>query len=479
MPVAYLHGVEFLPVEAGVRSISVVRSSVIALTGIAPKGALNSLILVQKSSDLAQFGSELPGFTIPQALKAIFDNQPTQILVVNVFDPETHIEEVANEPVTIALGKAKLVNCPIGALTTIYESDGITPILAVVDEDYTIDDFGNFKVINNTLLPDGNIEITYNIADLSLITPSEIIGDNGDTKTGMQLFRQSFSTFGFKPKQIIVPGFSALTAVSAEMAVCAERYKAMYYIDAPQDTAVSDVYPSRGPVGPIDAFNVGDKRCVLLFPMPTAYDKYSNDNAQVRHYSPFFAGVIAFVDNTEGYHVSPGNHVIKGITGLEKPISWDFTDASGETDANQLNEVGVVTIANGVGTGYLVWGNRSSYFPANTTPDNFIPVQRSRDMTEESIAFAMRPFDSKPISRAEADSVVETVNAFMRLQIGRGALVDGSKCYLDPEENTPENLATGMVVFVLDFMSPTPGERFRFKSFLNTSLLGNILTVAA
>lgn len=475
MPVPYLHGVEFLPVQTGVRSISVVRSSVIALVGTAPKGPLQELILVQKSSDLAQFGSELPNFTIPQSLNAIFANQPTQVLVVNVFDPAIDITAVALEAVVIASGKGKTAFCPIGPLTSIYEVDGITVIAATLGTDYTIDDFGNIVVINHTLIPDSTIKINYNAADFTGIDGATIIGVDGSPRTGMQLFREAFSTFGYKPKQMITPGYSALTGVEAELASASARYKAVYYIDAPDDVEVNDIITSRGPAGPIDAFNIADKRGCLLYPMPLAYDAYTNAN-QRRFFSAYFAGLVAYVDANFGYHVSPSNNVIAGITGIERPITFDFTDATGTTDANQLNAAGIITIANAVGTGYLAWGNSSSYFPGNTTPDQFLCVQRVRDVVEESIAFAMLPFADKPLSVAQADSIVETVNTFMRQLIGRGALIDGSNCSLDPEENTTDTLGAGQIFFDLDFMSPTPGQRFTFKSFLDTSLLKNVLS---
>lgn len=473
MSVSYLHGVEFLPVQSGVRSISVVRSSVIALTGLAPKGPVNTLTLVQTSNDLAQFGSEVPGMTIPQALNAIFANQPTQVLVVNVYDP-TDVTAVVKEVVTITNGKGKLAFCPIGPLTTIYQSNGTTVIAAVLGTDYTVDDFGNIKALTSTL-PNGGIKITYNKADVSSYGATDIIGANGAPRTGMQLFRQAFSTYGFKPKIIIAPGFSSLVGVEAEMASMGTRYKAVYFVDAPAGTALADIYTSRGPAGPIAAFNTGDTRGNLLYPMPMATDKYTGNNV-VRFYSAYLAGLMAFVDATEGYWVSVSNHVIKGITGMELPITWDFTDATGDTDANQLNANGIITIANGVGTGYLAWGNSSSAFPASTDVEQFTCVQRTFDMTEESIAFAMRPYADKPVTLAQVDTVVETVNAFIRTNMSRGALSQGSYCILDPEDNTADTLAAGQVVFFLDMMAPTPGQRFTFKVYSDTSLLASGLS---
>lgn len=473
MPVQYLHGTEELPVEAGVREISVVRSSVIALVGTAPAGGQQSLILVQKNSDLAQFGAALPGFTIPQSLKLIFANQPTQVLVVNVYDSAQ--AAVTKETVVIANGKGKLANPQKGALTTWYQSNGTTTVAAVLGTDYSIDVFGNIKVLS-TLLADATYKITYNKYDTSGIDAGDIIGniDGDGIRTGMALFQQAYATFGFKPKQMIVPGYSNLVAVQAALATAAGGYKALYYTDAPIGTTLPDIQSSRGPAGPVDAFNVADKRDVLFYPMPLAYDEYSDTNIP-QWYSAAYAGLVAYVDAQFGYHFSPSNHKIGGVVGLELPITFDISDQTGTTDANVLNSLGIVTIANSFGTGLLSWGNRNSSFPGNTAADSFIPNQRVRDMVEESIAFAMQPYMDLPLSVADIDSVIETVNTFFRELIGRDALVDGSNCKLDPDANTPTTLAAGQVTFFLTFMSPTPGERFTFKSFMDTSLLGNIL----
>ena len=64
MAANYLHGVETVEMLTGARPVSIVKSAVIGLVGIAPVGAKNALTLVQSSADAAQFGSQVPGFSI-------------------------------------------------------------------------------------------------------------------------------------------------------------------------------------------------------------------------------------------------------------------------------------------------------------------------------------------------------------------------------------------------------------------------------
>jgi uncharacterized protein len=120
-----------------------------------------------------------------------------------------------------------------------------------------------------------------------------------------------------------------------------------------------------------------------------------------------------------------------------------------------------------------LWGNRSAAWPSDTSPENFICVQRVADVLHESVALAMLPFVDQPITDALVDAIRASVNRFIRTLIGRGAIVDGA-CTYDPADNPPDELALGHVTFGLEFMPPTPAERITFKSFLNPDLLRSI-----
>jgi len=147
MAANYLHGVETIEVDQGARPVTVVKSSVIALVGLAPIGTKNEPILVLSPNDAAQFGQQLPGFTIPQALDAIFKQGPATVVVVNTFDSVTNTEQITLESHTITNGKLKLSAAPIGAVT-VFLTDGTTPFTGVEGTDYTIDAFGNFVALS-------------------------------------------------------------------------------------------------------------------------------------------------------------------------------------------------------------------------------------------------------------------------------------------------------------------------------------------
>ena len=470
MAANYLHGVETVEMLTGARPVSIVKSAVIGLVGIAPMGAKNALTLVQSSADAAQFGSQVPGFSIPQALDAIFDQGAGTVIVVNVFDASTMTSTITAEAQTVAAGKFKTTKAPLSDLVVKKSDDSVT---YVKGEDYTIDDYGNATIIDVAAMPDGTVlKIGYKALDPATVTASAINGtiDSGTgARSGMKCFELSYNTFGFVPRILIAPGYSSLNAVATEMIAVAGKYRAHALIDAPAGTIPTAAIAGRGPSGSIN-FNTSSKRAILCYPMLKAYD-IASDADQNRPYSQFLAGVIAATDLSDGYWFSPSNREIKGITGVERPISAAINDPN--TEANLLNEKGIVTVFNSYGTGIRTWGNRSAAFPSSTHPSNFIAVQRTADIMYESLELAMLQFIDQPINNAIIDAIKETVNSFIRTLIMRGALVDG-KCIFDKAKNPASELAAGHLLFDIEFMPPTPAERITFDAFIDINLLKNL-----
>jgi phage tail sheath protein FI len=470
MAANYLHGVETIELKKGPVPVSVVKSAVIGLVGIAPKGAKNTLTLVQNPLDAAQFGSEVPGFSIPQALAAIFAQGAGTVLVVNVFDDATNLATATAEAITIStVGKGKTANPPVKDFVLKQTVSGTTTTVAA--DKYTIDDFGNIVITDTALLTAINgatatISADYKRLDAATVNAAQIIGTiNGSTgaRTGVKVFGLSFNLFGMNPKILIAPGYSTLAAVATELISAAGAYRGICVLDAPAGTTVSAAIAGRGPLGAIGGFATGSERAYLTFPMLKAYDAAS-DSIQNRPYSQFMAGVIAATDNTDGYWFSPSNREIKGVVGVERTITWAVNDA--QTDANLLNEKGIATVAQGFGTGIRTWGNRSAAFPTVTAPVNFINVRRVADILHESLELAMLQFIDKPINQATIDSIRESVKAFMRVLVSRGAIIDGD-CTYDTAKNPPEALAAGHLTFDITFLPPTPAERITFESFID------------
>lgn len=470
MAVNYLHGVETIEVQQGPRTVQIVKSSVITLVGISPIGPKDVPTLVLSPADAAQFGLQIPGFTIPQALDAIFAQGSATVVVTNVFNPTTNVATVSLESKTITEGKLKLDFAPIGDVD-IFIADGTTEWTGVKDTDYSLDAFGNFTALSAVAAEELVLKFTYKKLDIGTVTTSQIIGTTvGSVRTGMKTWELIFTTFGFYPKIMIAPVFVEQLAVATAMRALEPKYRAIGLYDSPVGTSHAAAIAGRGPASTIN-FKTSSDRSYLLHPHLKAYDVDSDSNVNVP-YSSYMAGLIARVDREEGFWVSPSNHEILGIVGTEIPVTASVNDAS--TEANVLNENGITTTFTGFGTGTRTWGNRSAAFPTNTDPKNFIPIRRMADIVHESLEQAMLQFIDKPINQATIDAIRETGNAFFRTLIGRGACLPGSRCEYSAD-NTPTELAAGHVIFDLVFMGPTPAERITFKSYLDINLLAQII----
>lgn len=329
--------------------------------------------------------------------------------------------------------------------------------------DGILDHGGGLTVVVNVYDP---VKHTGSVAN---VTAADIIGGYdavADKYSGLAMAQTLYTLFGFRPKLIIAPGFSASVSVSTEMIAVAEKQKAIAIIDAPRGVTFQQAINGRGPSGTIN-FNTSSYRAYLCFPGVQVYDKV-NDTNRIEGLSSRVAGLICKTDLDEGYWCSPSNHEIMGIVGMETPVTAAINDAN--TQANLLNEVGITTLFNSFGTGIRLWGNRTAAWPANSDPKNFLNVRRTADIIHESIELATLQFIDKPINQAIIDSVRDTVNGFMRTLISRGAIIDGS-CTFDKAKNPVTELAAGHITFSYEFMPPTPMERVTYESFINIDLL--------
>lgn len=415
MPANYLHGIETIELLKGPIPVREVKSAVVFLVGTAPVHQ-----------------------TIPTGVSADDWYAQTVNTPVLVLDRETGIKY---------FGEATPGYTIPYALDAIFDHGGTTIIVVNVFDPRVHKDDSNQP-------------------DPSKVLPSDIIGTYDPTtgkRTGLKIIDELYSRFGFTAKLMLVPVYCESPAVSAEMIALCETHRALALIDAPAGLTVQQVINARGAGGQL---NTSAYRAVICYPHLKVWDNATNTE-RLEPFSQRLAGLIAKTDHEDGYWFSPSNREILGITGIERPITCAINDPN--TEANILNENGIVTVFNSFGTGYRAWGNRTAAFPTKTDPRNFISVRRTADIIAESIEYSTMQWLDKPIT-VVVDGVLAQVNAFIRTLIGRGALVDG-RCYFLKEKNPPSQLANGHVVFTYEIMPPTPAERITFEQVLNIELL--------
>ena len=468
MAANYLHGVETIEIERGPRPVRTVKSAVIGLIGTAPMGAVNDTILCLSEKDAAQFGTQRPGFSIPQALDAIYDHGAGTVIVINVLDPAIHKSSIADEALVFnpANGLATLANGAIDNLVLKSENGATT---YVPDVDYTLDALsGKVLRLKAGSMVGHTAKASYDYADPTLVTPADIIGaiNAAGQRTGLKALKDTYNDFGFFAKILIAPGFCTLNSVSTELIAMAEQLGAIAYIDAPIGTPYAQAIAGRGPNGVIN-FATSSDRVRLCYPHVKVYDPVLNAE-RLEPLSARAAGLRAKVDLDKGFWWSSSNQEIMGITGVERKLSAMIDDP--QSEVNLLNEVGITTLFNSFGSGLRLWGNRTAAWPTVSHMRNFENVRRTGDVINESIRYFSQQFIDMPISQALIDALTESVNGYGRKLIGDGALL-GFNCWYDPARNEETELANGHLLLSYKYTPPPPLERLTFETEITSEYL--------
>ena len=469
MAANYLHGVETVEVERGPRPVRTVKSAVIGLIGTAPIGAVNVSTLTLSEKDAAGFGPQLPGFTIPQALDAIYDHGAGTVIVINVLDPATHKTAVANEAIAFdaSTDRVKLAHGAVAALV-VKSTDGATTYVAGTD--YTADLVTGeiVRIKGGGIVAGGSAKANYDYSDPTKVTAADIIGavNEAGVRTGLKALKDTYNLFGFFAKILIAPAFCTQNSVATELIAMAEQLGAMAYIDAPIGTTYAQALAGRGPAGTIN-FNTSSDRVRLCYPHVKVYDPVLNAE-RLEPLSARAAGLRAKVDLDKGFWWSSSNQELAGVIGVERQLSAMIDDP--QSEVNLLNEVGITTVFNSYGTGLRLWGNRSAAWPTVTHMRNFENVRRTGDVINESIRYFSQQYIDMPLNQALIDSLVESVNGYGRKLIGDGALI-GFKAWYDPARNEATELAAGHLLISYKYTPPPPLERLTYETEITSEYL--------
>lgn len=458
---AFHHGSETTRVNGGSVAVSTVDGAIIGIVGTAPMGAVNELTVCLTKKDFAKFGTILgQGFTLPDAFDILARYASGQVYVVNVLDPAKHRTAVSNETLTLDSNTLTAQTEKQGLLSLSITANGAT-----LNEgaDYTVDlQTGEITFARSQT----TLKATYTYADPTKVTEDDIKGGvdslTGKRK-GFELLRDGFNLFGADAKILICPEYDKTASCAAALATLADQMHAKAYIQLPKGTSLSKAIAGRGPMGTINA---------------------SASNENVRHFFPYAvgssnsleslathaAGLRMKVDVEHGYWFSTSNRELSGVIGMEIPLTARVDDLQSET--NRLNAVGITTIFNSFGTGFRLWGNRSSNFPTVTHISCFEVASRTGDIIDESIRQAELQFIDQPIDDALLDSFVETIDTFLRSQKS----LEGYSVGLDYEYDLVDAFSQGQIPLIYDYTPKIPGERISNKSVMTRKYLANLVS---
>lgn len=293
-------------------------------------------------------------------------------------------------------------------------------------------------------------------------TRANAIGSSG-SMTGVHALLHAQSEVKLTPKILLATELTAGRVDNAKNPVMAEfegisvKLRSVILGDAAgADAAAAIAY----------AEDFGSDRVFITDPYVKVYDT-ATASFIARPASARVAGIIAKTDQQKGFWYSPSNTEILGIGGTARPIPFGLNDLT--TEANQLNENKVATIVHL--DGYRLWGNRST---ASDPLWAFLSVRRTADMVYESIEQSSLWLIDKPFSEQLLRDGVGFVEAYLRTLQARGAIL-GFRVWLDPELNSPTELAAGRWYLNFDIEPPAPAERLTFMVARNINYYSGLV----
>jgi phage tail sheath protein FI len=467
MPEQFLHGVEVIDIDAGPRPISTVRSSVIGIVGTAPNAdatafPLNTPVMIAGSRrEAAKLDTVGTGEgTLPAALDSIFDQSGAVVVVIRVGEGADDAETLANvlggvnsntgqyEGVHALLGAESIVGVrpriliapgfthqrrsnAVSAITVTGQGTGYTsaPTVAFTGGGGT---GATAEAVMGTGTDAGKVVSVKVTNPGTGYTSAPTVAFTGGGGSGAAA-TASYGTVG--------------NAVVAELLGIADRLRAVIAADGPDTTdAAAIAY----------AGDFGSKRVFLCDPGVLKVSA-SGDNFTAYN-SPVVAGLIARIDNELGFWWSPSNQTINGVVGTTRPVDFVLGDTASR--ANLLNEAKVATIIRQ--DGFRLWGNRTLSADPKWA---FLCVVRTADIINDSLLAAHLWAVDRGITKTYVQDVQEGVRDYLRHLKAIGAILGGD-CWLDPELNTPDQIAQGKVYWDFDFTPVYPAEHLTFRSHL-------------
>ena len=465
------HGIIIKEALAGEVGTGGAPMGVVGLVGTAPNFLASAKptgkpALITSDRGAASFGPELPGYTIPSALKSVLRYGSARIVVIDVFEPERHSESVANEAITLDdRGEAALANVGIISAELAYNGNAL-----VEGTDYRLDRAWGIisRIKTGALPPKASLTATYEYGDPSKVTNAEIVGaiDDAGLRTGIEALVDADSLFGFAPRRLIAPGYCTAQSVQQALIAVADKLGAIAYLDVPVGASVQQVLEGRGENGAIN-LGASSQRAVWCYPHVKVPDPRTEEHV-LQPASQHVCGLAVYVEAAKGYHHSPSNHELLGVVDIETPVQWSIDDPNCE--ANLLNDAGITTIIRPYGAGYTLWGNRSAAWPTERHPVSFVVIRVVADRVRAMVLQLLRPYIDRPLNAATLNSAKANVQAALDVEVQRGALTGASFTW-SPEDNPHSELALGNAVFELSFMGPPPWNKAEVNLVIDTKWL--------
>ena len=247
---------------------------------------------------------------------------------------------------------------------------------------------------------------------------------------------------------VILPEYSADMNHLAYLAGKARERQAFLIADTPLDKKAAKKYPES-----VDNSYVyfNWRRYVI------------NDKWAPVYGSALLSGHFLRVWQKEGFYTSPANQEVQGIVRAVEDVSWSFTDKNAES--LEFNKAYVNLIVP-TSKGWRNWGHRMS----NGDPITEISTIREIMNAIEDWSFGTiyASIDAHFVS-----FINSKLNGFFD-RMKRDRAIIGGKAWIDPRENTPDELKAGRFTINFDFTDKPSAEHYIYKYRRNTERYGEI-----
>lgn len=450
----FLHGIEVVEIDDGIRPIQTVRSGVIGLIGTAPaaKAAtfpLNTPVLLagqqRKAVDLGTDG------TLKDAVDAIFDQTGAMVVVVRVEEGadinETMSNIIGDGAAFTGVHALLSAQSEVKVTPRILIAPGFTSVRPVGVASISIDAGGSGYTTATVSFSGGGGQG----AEATATIESGVVTGISLTKAGYGYTSEptiSIAGDGTGASATATTGATA-NPVVAELLGIAERLRGTVFADGPNTNDAAAISYRE---------DWGSSRIFVIDPHVMVYDTEAQA-AVAQPASGRAAGRQAALDNERGFWWSPSNQVLNGVVGIARPVDFNMSDPN--TVANLLNENEVATIVQK--EGYRLWGNRTCSSDPHWA---FLSVRRTADVIYDSVEQAFLWAMDRPFSAQLVIDIQESVQAYLRTLQARGAIL-GGRVWLDPELNTQAEMMAGKLTLDFDIEPPAPLERLTFRAHRN------------
>ncbi|MCY7485812.1 phage tail sheath family protein [Paenibacillus alvei] len=434
--------------------------------GTAPMGPVNEPVRVSsKAEATAIFGysKDFDSYTIHEAMESHFTlYKQRDVIFVNVMDPtKAKKSDTANIDLSNEVTETAIL---YPFLDSVALKNGASDLTKGKDYEAALNKDGYLVITipsgSSVKLPATGLTITCDMPDVSKVKSADIIGHiKDDTRTGLELLDIIMPLLGDIPKIVLAPKFSTDPVVAEAMAAKAENINGVFKAITLADI---DTTAAKTITAAIDGKKVSNPGTYLCWPK-VMY------KGQQYHMGTHVAGLIGQMDiaNSGLPTASPSNRsmVIDGCV-LEDgtPILMGFDQA------NKLNAQGIAT-ATRLSKGFVLWGNRTSAFPANKdVKDNMLASKRTMYWINNFVITDTFEDVDRQVNRNFIQMIVDKIGIKFNGLVSAGAILGGRIEY-DPTENPESALLNGVIRFKI-FVGLTPiAEDIEFTLQFDTNYL--------